>query len=173
MIALCLLWLGGFAAFLLLLPKLHTGTPEKADGIIVLTGGPGRVNAGARLLREGFAPNLLISGVHPSVRPRVLRRQLSLSENLMACCVSLDKMSRNTRMNARRSRIWLDQTQAKSILLVSGRDHLPRGRILLQDAAPDVRFISYAVGGNMSLLARFAEYNKFLITWTQAQLNLL
>ena len=68
--AAALIWVLGFALWVLLLPgRNDTG---KTDAIVVMTGGPGRVDRGVALLRKGKAKRLLISGVDRSVRPHEL-----------------------------------------------------------------------------------------------------
>ena len=56
------LWGVGFARFNSI--ARHTGAaPAPADGIVVLTGGADRIETALRLLIEGRAPYLLVSGV--------------------------------------------------------------------------------------------------------------
>src|SRR3546814_14156962 len=66
-----LCWLLGFAWFSLLLPQPFE-THRKTDGIVVLTGGAGRIGRGLALLQAGAAKTMLISGVERDVRPRAL-----------------------------------------------------------------------------------------------------
>src|SRR3546814_17460962 len=66
-----LCWLLGFAWFSLLLPQPFE-THRKTDGIVVLTGGAGRIGRGLDLLQAGAAKTMLISGVDRDVRPREL-----------------------------------------------------------------------------------------------------
>src|SRR3546814_19380157 len=62
-----LCWPLGFAWFSLLLPQPFE-THRKTDGIVVLTGGAGRIGRGMDLLQAGAATTLLISGVDRAVR---------------------------------------------------------------------------------------------------------
>src|SRR3546814_10117698 len=55
-----LCWLLGFAWFSLLLPQPFE-THRKTDGIVVLTGGAGRIGRGLDLLQAGAAKTMLIS----------------------------------------------------------------------------------------------------------------
>ena len=41
---------------------------DSTDAIVVLTGGAERVETGFRLLADGLAPRLFVSGVHPDSR---------------------------------------------------------------------------------------------------------
>src|SRR3546814_17875036 len=65
-----LAWVLGFAWFALLLPL--RAAPQKTDGIVVLTGGPGRIDREPERLEAGDATRLLISGVERELKHRVL-----------------------------------------------------------------------------------------------------
>ena len=69
-----LLWIAGFMAFALFLPQ---PAPDGivTDGIVVMTGGRGRVERGLRLLEAKQAKRLLISGADRRVRPHELAVQ--------------------------------------------------------------------------------------------------
>jgi uncharacterized SAM-binding protein YcdF (DUF218 family) len=56
-----LAWVLGFAWFALLLPL--PAAAQKTDAIVVLTGGPGRIDRALERLEAGDAKRLLISGV--------------------------------------------------------------------------------------------------------------
>ena len=62
-----LLGLGGFIWFLRAVQG-SAADGGAADAIVVLTGGAERVETGFRLLEEGLAPRLFVSGVHPDSR---------------------------------------------------------------------------------------------------------
>ncbi|MFM7778199.1 MAG: YdcF family protein, partial [Alphaproteobacteria bacterium] len=66
-LALLLLCLGGFIWFLRTVQETAADVGA-TDAIVVLTGGTERVETGFRLLEEGFAPRLFVSGVHPDSR---------------------------------------------------------------------------------------------------------
>ena len=57
----------GFAWFLVAAAAAPVEPWRHTDGIAVLTGGAERVETGFRLLREGRAGRLIVSGVHPDV----------------------------------------------------------------------------------------------------------
>ena len=70
---LALLWLGGFAWFVKAAQD-SAATMDSTDAIVVLTGGAERVETGFRLLADGLAPRLFVSGVHPDSRLQDLVR---------------------------------------------------------------------------------------------------
>ena len=79
-----------FAWFVLAAPG-PLGTGVRTDGIVVLTGGPGRVARGIELLQAKSAKRLLISGVDPSVRPVELAVEYKVPKELFDCCVDLGR----------------------------------------------------------------------------------
>jgi uncharacterized SAM-binding protein YcdF (DUF218 family) len=142
----------------------------KADAIVVLAGGKGRVEEGVRLYREGKGNWLFFIGVDPSVRRSDLyhpRRGDPSSEGVI-----LEKASRNTLENAIYGRDVIMSKQVRSILLITSRYHMKRASILLRNALPkDVAIYAYPVdtknlkvawwshGGSFQLL--FSEFYKY------------
>ena len=62
----------------------------RADGIVALTGGGGvRIRAGVKLLHEGRAERLLVSGVNPDVDGRTVLRSAGAEEYEIDCCIDL------------------------------------------------------------------------------------
>jgi len=56
----------GFVGFLSQLHGVEIKPAQRADGIVVLTGGSSRVSDAMELLAGGYGKRLLISGVHPT-----------------------------------------------------------------------------------------------------------
>ncbi len=70
---------------------------EKADGIVVLTGGASRIEDAIELLARGNGQRLLISGVNPlDQRAREIAQLRPEHEKIIACCVDLDRTAVNT-----------------------------------------------------------------------------
>src|SRR3546814_16197948 len=63
-----LAWVLGFAWFAPL-PPMPAPTQQKTDAIVVLTGGPGRIDRAPELLEAGQAKRLLVSGGTREVKP--------------------------------------------------------------------------------------------------------
>src|SRR5689334_13318701 len=63
---------GGFLWFLYHVSPNEVVLSEKADGIVVLTGGASRIEDAIQLLAQGNGRRLLISGVHPSTSDRAI-----------------------------------------------------------------------------------------------------
>lgn len=116
-----------YQAFLARLPRpVAPARLAGLDGLVVLTGGPGRVRFAVSLLQEGAAPQLLVTGVDPRVDDATFRRVFGLSEGLLACCVVLDRTARNTVENAMAIVGWACRRGLRRIGVVSTAWHLPR-----------------------------------------------
>ena len=101
--------LAGLQHFVLTLPQQPRGTLQFTDGIVVMTGGQQRLNDGLKLLNDGKAEKMLISGVGEGVNRAVLVQELGLDDSqaeLLFCCVELDFTAGNTRGNATAARSW-------------------------------------------------------------------
>jgi uncharacterized SAM-binding protein YcdF (DUF218 family) len=116
-----------------------------ADAIVVLTGGQARVNEAVRLLEEGKAGRLLISGVHPGTTREQLAAVTSSNMPLETNSVDLDRDALNTAGNASETATWVRKNGFSSLLVVTSAYHLPRAKVELSDALPDVRLIAYPV----------------------------
>ncbi len=118
--------------------------PVKADAIVVLAGGRGRVEEGVRLYRERKAAHLFLIGVDPSVRKSDFYRPLSGEPSPDG--VILEKVSRNTLENAILGRDIIMRQDVRSILLITSRYHMKRATILLRNALPrDLAIYPYPV----------------------------
>jgi len=142
----------------------------RADAIVVLAGGKGRVDEGVRLYRERKGSLLFLIGVDPSVRRSDLYRPRPGDPS--ADGVILENTSRNTLENAVFGRDVIMKREVRSILLITSRYHMKRASILLRNALPrDVAIYAYPVdsrnlkekwwshGGSFHLL--FSEFYKY------------
>jgi len=116
----------------------------KADAVVVLAGGKGRVDEGVRLYRARKGDWLFFIGVDPSVRKSDLyvpRRGDPSPDGVI-----LEKVSRNTLENAIYGRDIIMEKDVRSILLITSRYHMKRASILLRNALPkDVAIYPYPV----------------------------
>lgn len=164
-------WMVGFGLFAATLPTLNPSSPtETADGIVVLTGGGGRLGAGIKLLAEKKGKRLLVSGVHPSVAPKDLLQITNAPQQLFDCCVDLDRDSANTIDNAEKSANWAKKNGYKSVYLVTADYHMRRSLLLLQNALPNCKIIAHPVEADISLQAIALEYTKFIVTFADSAL---
>lgn len=160
-----LLWIGGFVLFVLGLPG--PATPDtRTDGVAVLTGGPGRVPRGVAVLKAGLAERLLVSGVHPSVKPAELGAAAGIPDRLNGCCVDLGFEADSTRSNAVEVAGWVARHKFRSIRLVTAAYHMPRAQAELRARLPeDVVVVPDGVDAGLPLGAMLVEYAKFQASW--------
>jgi len=138
----------GFVGFLAKLRGVEVAPASRADGIVVLTGGSSRVSDAMELLAGGYGKRLLISGVHPTNAASDISRSLPDNQQLLTCCVDLDRSAINTRSNAAEARRWAHERGFKSLIVVTSNYHMPRAILELSHAMPDIALIPFAVVGD-------------------------
>jgi len=159
-----LIWLFGFLWFAVTLPR--PAGPEKTDAVIVLTGGPGRIPHALRMLREGQAPRLLVSGVDREVLPREFASEYSVPARLMRCCITLGYRAFDTRSNAVEAANWLRASRARTVRVVTTDWHMRRAAFELGRELPEgTTMLTDAVRSHPSLRILFLEYHKLLARW--------
>ena len=100
--------------------------PRAANGIAVLTGGVAHIDEAMKLLAQGKAKRLLITGVNRTTSTEALKQLASEGDQLFACCVDIDKEARNTIDNATETSQWVAQCHYNSIIVVTSNYHMPR-----------------------------------------------
>lgn len=121
---------------------------QKADGIAVLTGGVARIDRAMKLLAQGQAKRVLITGVNRTVTTEELKNLASQGDQYFACCVDIDKEARNTIDNATETSEWAALHKYYSIIVVTSNYHMPRALAELGRVMPGVTLIPYAVVDN-------------------------
>ena len=160
-VLLLILWALGFAAFMLSLGKPLDG--RKTDAIVVLTGGPGRIDRGLAVLRAGDAKRMLVSGVDPDVRPGEFAAQYKIDRKLFANSIDLGWQAVDTRSNADETRKWVERHKYRSVRLVTSDWHMPRARLELAHQLPGVEVIGDGVPSQPGFAMLFREYHKYLV----------
>ncbi len=129
----------GFAIY----TNYYTLDPQaNADGIVVLTGGSGRVEYGLELLSTRRGKALFISGVGKEVpledllekAPEATRTRLA---SLLPGRITLGREAANTIGNAQESADWIISHHYRSVLLVTADYHMPRALIEFKTLLPD------------------------------------
>ena len=144
----CLALVAGFFIFAYSVSVMPSGGPGLADGIVALTGDEDRISEAVRLLAEGKAKRLLISGVNKSTRaPELITFNTATGNEavLFRCCVDLDKRALNTEDNAFETTAWVRQKGFRSLIVVTSTYHMPRTLIELKQSMPDVELLPYPV----------------------------
>ncbi len=172
----------GFLRFTLEVAQFAPPATPRADAIVALTGGAARVDAALRLLSDGRAERLLISGVHPRTTGTAIGRRADADRALFDCCVDLDHRAANTAGNAVETGKWLHGRGYSSLIVVTSNYHMPRSMMELGNALPGVDLIAYPVRvdnvavdrwwfnpGTARLLAH--EYLKFVVAGIRVGLD--
>ncbi|HEX4695402.1 MAG TPA: YdcF family protein [Sphingomonas sp.] len=161
---LVLVYILGFVAFMLLLPRPREG--QTTDAIVVPTGAVGRIDRGLDLLQHHQAKRLLITGTALGVRPIDLALQYHVPVALFACCIDLGHEAVDTRSNAKETAAWVRTHGYKSVRLVTSDWHMARARMELKAALDgDVAIVDDGVRGDQPLGLLVVEYNKLLLRW--------
>jgi uncharacterized SAM-binding protein YcdF (DUF218 family) len=158
---LILLWALGFALFASTLPP--PADDRVTDGIVVLTGGPGRVQRGVTLLQAGRAKRMLVSGVDRQVRPTELAT-INRFPHALLSRIDLGANAVDTRTNADEAAAWVTSYRFHTIRLVTTDWHMRRALLELGQQMPkDVALLPDAIPSTPDLIALLREYNKYLL----------
>lgn len=160
-----ILWLAGFGWFLATLPEtdaLEAGV--EIDGIVVLTGSPGRVQAGLDSLARGKGRRLLISGVNRELARETILNAIGGAASAQGCCIDLGREARDTHGNAIEAAEWAGQHGFRSLLVVTADYHLPRALIEFGREMENVALFAHAVDSHAPILSMASEFNKYLFS---------
>ena len=114
-----LIWALGFAIFVIWLPRPVDG--PATDAIVVLTGGPGRIERGLALLEAKKARDMLVSGVNRTVKPHELAKITKAPVALYECCIDLGHEAVDTRSNGDEIAGWVRQRGYHSVFPMTVR----------------------------------------------------
>ena len=166
-------FLAGFVVFASCATQFSAKDDERADGIVVLTGGENRLSEAARLLSQGRGKRLLISGANRMATPEDLHRSSGLDARLFRLRVDIGYAAHDTFGNADETRAWARAHGFSRLIIVTSSYHMPRTLAELGRAMPEATLIPYPViagnfrdrhwwthGATARLL--FSEYVKFL-----------
>lgn len=168
------LWLPGLVWYVSSMPQQIDDPATPADAIVVLTGGSERLHVGLTLLRQGLAPLLFVSGVHPETTLDALLAEEdpippSLRERIILGHVAMDTVG-----NAVETAVWMNAHHLTSLRLVTAAYHMPRSLLEFHAALPYAQVIAHPVfppnvkrlswwsyPGTAGLFA--SEYTKYLV----------
>ena len=112
----------------------------------MLTGEGRRIAEGARLLEEGRAERMLISGVFRRTGKKALLDISGLPEDKFDCCVDVGYAALDTAGNANETRAWAASRGYDSLIVVTASYHMPRSLAELSLALPATRARSASRG---------------------------
>jgi uncharacterized SAM-binding protein YcdF (DUF218 family) len=139
-------WLGGFACFVYFTSRDAPPPPPHVDAIVVLTGGPDRVEVALRLLASGAADRLLVSGAGEKTDLADLAHLAGIDPAPLEQQVTLGHAAHSTRGNAIETASWAREQRVGTLLVVTSWFHIPRALVELRRAMPTVATHPYPVG---------------------------
>jgi uncharacterized SAM-binding protein YcdF (DUF218 family) len=147
LVILILIWGVGLVAFAgRIADSTPPPEPPAADGVVALTGASdARITAAMKLLENGKARRMLISGVNHQASRADIRGVARATRRLYDCCVDLGFQALDTVGNARETALWARKHDYKSLIVVTSDFHMPRAMLELRAALPDVTFTPYPV----------------------------
>lgn len=181
LIILIAVWLAGFLVFADIINSYSAAKDEPTEAIIALTGGRNRIAEAVRLLNQGKAEKLFISGVNKATDLKAIQERQDLEINTDRE-IALGTEATNTVENAIETKEWLEKNHIKSIRLVTSNYHIPRSIIEFKVHNPALKIIIHPVYSEkvdkkwwkswhtFSLI--FLEYNKFLYVYIFSNLQL-
>lgn len=154
----------GFGAYIIKLPMAfsHTGAVTNS-GLVVLTGGSGRIGGALKQIELGYTGPILITGVHPSVTKNDLFAGKQLQPAQLNR-ITLDYVAQTTRQNVLVAQEWARQQGISDAGLITSHYHMPRSVWLFQLFAPYLKVEPMPVVPvqvSLGLLVR--EYLKLLV----------
>lgn len=165
--AIVLAWLTGFGWFLHLVDQ-PAQLPPHADGIVAFTGGPDRVETALRLLAQGRADKLLLSGIGGGAELSELARLADVDPLPLVARVTIGRNAMTTRGNAIETAGWVRADAIHSLLIVTAGYHMPRALAELSRSVPTVELYPVPVAASRHVPLRLLaeEYVKYLASVT-------
>ena len=142
-----LIWTSGLLAFgARVVRSTPAPPPTAADGVVALTGlSSARIDAAMKLLEDGKAGRLLVSGVNRKVSRADMRSVSRAPGRLYDCCVDLGFSAADTRGNAREIAAWARAYGFHRLIVVTADYHMPRAILELHGALPEGQLQPYPV----------------------------
>jgi uncharacterized SAM-binding protein YcdF (DUF218 family) len=175
-------WFVGFVWFTSILPREVPPASRRTDGVVVLTGGTQRIEAGIGVLAAGAARQMLISGVNPASGKSLLAQAAPGARQWLECCTELGFAAVDTTGNAIEIAEWARRHEVGSLRVVTASYHMPRSLLEIGRQAPNIELVPHPVfppliridawwlsPGTADLLAR--EYTKYLLALARLQVE--
>jgi uncharacterized SAM-binding protein YcdF (DUF218 family) len=126
----------------------HNARPllRHADGIVALTGGAGRIEVALRLLNDGWADRLLITGIGGGTELGTIGRLNGMDTEPLASRITLGRYAASTRGNGVETASWAEQNRVRTLIVVTASYHMPRALVELREALPNIQLLPVTVG---------------------------
>lgn len=173
------LWTAGLIGFAASIPRSGPtlgglDAERETDAIVVLTGGSRRLRTGLKLLEQGLAHKLFVSGVYDGVDVQELLRVSRQAPGDLECCIVLGYAADSTLGNAFETADWMREQNYHSLRLVTANYHMRRSLLEFRMAMPDAEIVPHPVmpenftpgewwirRGTANVIVN--EYNKYLV----------
>lgn len=178
-------WGGGLVWFAGGIPREEAAGSDadrRTDAVVVLTGGSHRLTTGLRLLEDGLARKLFVSGVYDGVDVQELLRVVRQTPGHLECCIVLGYAADSTLGNASETAGWMREQNYHSLRLVTANYHMRRSLLEFRMAMPDIEVLPHPVAppnvrledwwlrpGTATLIIN--EYNKYLVVLLRSLLE--
>ena len=141
------LWAVGLLAFSARVDQsTPPADPAPADGVVALTGASNaRITAAMKLLEDGKATRMLVSGVNPEASRADIKGVAKATRRYYDCCVDLGFQATDTVGNARETERWMQAKGFRSLIVVTSDYHMPRAMLELHAALPNAKLTPYPV----------------------------
>lgn len=142
-----MLWAVGLFAFVSRVDhSTPAAEPERADGIVVLTGASViRLEEATKLLEQGKGRRLLVSGVNRKASREDILGVTKAVKPIYDCCVDLGFQAADTVGNAKETAEWARSKGYARLILVTADFHMPRAMLELRAAMPEAEVTRYPV----------------------------
>ncbi len=171
-------WIYGLKSFVDGTSAQVEDTSSETDAIVALTGGSGRLQEAIRLLNEGRAKKLFISGVSKETNlATILILSGNLPENIAQLVdrIELGYEAQDTKGNAAEVLSWLKENNYKTIRLVTANYHMKRSMVEFSSLSPEITIVPHPVFPEDLVLNRWwengaakkvlvSEYNKYIVS---------
>jgi uncharacterized SAM-binding protein YcdF (DUF218 family) len=147
LLLLVVLWAVGLWAFSVRVDQsTPPADPAPSDGIVALTGSSNaRITAAMKLLEDGKATRLLVSGVNREASRADIKGVAKATRRYYDCCVDLGFEATDTVGNARETAAWMKAKGFRSLIVVTSDFHMPRAMLELHEALPGAKLTPYPV----------------------------
>ncbi len=144
---------------------------DEGDGIVVLTGGTGRIAAGLEALAAGRGKRLLISGVNNDLARSTIMTAIGGDRQLAECCVDLGREATDTKGNALESLEWAREHGYEKLVVITADYHIRRSLIEIELLGRNVVIYPYAIKTDAGPGQLALEYSKYLISLARQSLR--
>ncbi len=147
LLILLLIWAAGLFAFAdRVVRSTPAPIPARAEGVVALTGpSTTRIGVAMKLLEDGRAGRLLVSGVNRRATRADVRSVSKAPGRLYDCCVDLGFSAADTQGNGRETAAWARAYGFHRLIVVTADYHMPRAILELRGALPEGQFTPYPI----------------------------